>query len=134
MPARLDHIGIAVGDLPELKKLFGILGFSVNHTEDVPEQGVKTHFLPLPKEQAHLELLETLDPQGAVAKFVQKRGPGIHHLSFRLNKGELTQVSERLLQEGYRLIYPKPTAGAHGMQINFIHPASAGGILIEIME
>jgi len=132
--AILDHIGIAVTDVPQLEKLFALLGLRKNHSEPVPEQGVVTHFLPLPIEQAHLEFLEPTDPQGTVAQFLAKRGPGIHHLSFRLKKGELDPLSARLKEEGFRLIYPEPRPGAHQMRINFIHPASAGGMLIEIME
>ena len=67
--ASLNHIGIAVSDLPAMKKLFSLLGLTIQHSESVPDQGVMTHFLPLPLEQGHLELLETLDPQGAVAQF-----------------------------------------------------------------
>ena len=132
--ATLNHIGIAVQNLPELKKLFSLLGFQVEHTEAVPEQGVVTHFLPLPREQGYLELLQVTDPEGVVAKFIQKRGPGIHHLSFLLQKGELDALCERLKEEGYRLIYGMPRLGAQGMRVNFIHPASAGGILLEVME
>ena len=75
-----------------------------------------------------------MDPEGAVAKFIQKRGPGIHHLSFRVEKGELDPLCDKLKAEGYRLIYDAPRDGAHQMRINFIHPSSAGGILIEVME
>lgn len=130
----LNHIGIAVSQLPELKKLFSLLGLQVGHVEDVPEQGVKTHFLPLPPVGSNLELLEVTDPQGTVAKFIEKRGPGIHHLSFLVDQGTLDSLCARLRQEGYRLTYDTPRAGAHQMRVNFIHPASAGGILIEIME
>lgn len=133
-PARLNHIGIAVSQLPELKRLFSLLGLSVTHTEAVQEQGVVTHFLPLPKEQISLELLEVSDPEGTVAKFIQKRGPGIHHLSFELEKGRLDPLSQDLRGAGYKLIYERARPGAHQMRVNFIHPASAGGILIEIME
>src|SRR6478609_2606095 len=134
--ATLNHIGIAVSNLPEVKKLFSILGMDVGHTEPVPDQGVNTHFLPFRVEapNSHLELLEITDPEGAVAKFVQKRGPGIHHLSFRVERGQLDALCSRLRGEGYRLIYDTPRPGAHHMRINFIHPASAGGMLIEIME
>jgi methylmalonyl-CoA epimerase len=133
---RLNHIGIAVADLPALTRLFGILGLEVNHIEPVPEQGVRTHFLPIQPDASgsHLEFLEVLDPQGTVAQFIQKRGPGIHHLSFTVPKGNLDALCRRLKEEGYRLIYEQPKAGAHQMRINFIHPASAGGMLIEIME
>ena len=132
--ASLDHIGIAVADLPGLQKLFSILGLKTNHSEDVPEQGVRTHFLPLPAVQGHIELLEVTDPDGTVAKFIQKRGPGIHHLSFLLKRGELDPLCAQLKASGYRLTYDKPASGAHAMRINFIHPASAGGLLIELME
>jgi methylmalonyl-CoA epimerase len=134
--AILNHIGIAVANLPEVKKLFSILGMDVAHVEAVPDQGVKTHFLPFCVEasSSHLELLEITDPEGAVAKFIQKRGPGVHHLSFRVEKGQLDSLCANLRAEGYRLIYDAPRAGAHQMRVNFIHPASAGGMLIEVME
>lgn len=134
MKASLNHIGVAVSNLPELKKLFSILGLSVSHTEPVPEQGVITHFLPLPRVPSQIEFLEVTDPQGTVAKFIEKRGPGIHHLSFQVEKGQLDPLCVRLKSEGYRLIYDAPRNGAHSMRINFVHPASAGGILIEVME
>jgi methylmalonyl-CoA/ethylmalonyl-CoA epimerase len=132
----LNHIGIAVADLPGVKKLFAILGMGVTQVEPVQEQGVQTHFLPFAVEGdgSHLELLEVTDPEGTVAKFIQKRGAGIHHLSFRVGKGELDPLCARLASEGYRLIYDRPRPGAHRMRINFLHPASAGGMLIELME
>lgn len=133
-PARLNHIGIAVSDIPHLRKLFQILGLTIDHTERVDEQGVMTHFLPLPQPAASLELLEPVDPEGTIAQFLAKRGPGIHHLSFEVTRGELDGLCARLVAAGYRLIYKEPRAGAHAMRINFIHPASAGGMLIEIME
>jgi methylmalonyl-CoA/ethylmalonyl-CoA epimerase len=132
--AFLNHIGIAVSDRPALEKLFGILGFKLTHSEPVADQGVVTHFLPMPKVATNLEFLEVSDPEGTVAKFIAKRGPGIHHLSFELKAGELDPLCGKLRQSGYRLTYDAPKAGAHGMRINFIHPASAGGILIELME
>lgn len=132
--ASLNHIGIAVSDLNAMKRLFAILGLSVDHVEAVPEQGVVTHFLPLPLEQGNLEFLEPTDPEGTISKYLQKKGPGIHHLSFKVKTGELDSLSDRLRGEGYRLIYDASRMGAHGMRVNFIHPASAGGILVEIME
>jgi methylmalonyl-CoA epimerase len=132
--ANLNHIGIAANDLPGLRKVFSLLGLEISRTEPVPEQGVVTHFVPLPVEQTSLEFLEVSDPQGTVAKFIEKRGPGIHHLSFQVQTGELDVLCSRLQAEGIRLIYVQPRNGAHQMRINFIHPASAGGILIEVME
>lgn len=134
MSLTLNHIGVAVQNLPEMKKLFEVLGLHITGTEPVPDQGVTTHFLPLPKESPSIEFLEVTDPEGTVAKFIQKRGPGIHHLSFTVQAGELDPLCSKLTQSGYRTIYPSPKMGAHSMRINFIHPASAGGILIEIME
>jgi methylmalonyl-CoA epimerase len=130
----LNHIGIAVNDLAAMKKLFSILNLNVNHTEAVPEQGVVTHFFPLPVGETNLELLEVTDPEGTVAQFIKKRGPGIHHLSFSVTQGELLPLCGRLKAAGYRLIYDQPRPGAHGMNVNFIHPAHCGGILIEVME
>lgn len=132
--AKLNHIGIAVQNLPELKRLFAILGLSVAHSEDVPSQKVETHFLPLPVQLTNLELLIPTDPSGTVGRFLTKRGPGIHHLSFELPKGSLDETSAKLRQAGFKLIYDKAEPGAHNMRVNFIHPVTAGGILIEVME
>jgi methylmalonyl-CoA epimerase len=134
--ARLNHIGIAVSALPELKKLFALLELHVDHVEAVPDQGVQTHFLPVQPDLggASLEFLEVIDPAGPVAKFIDKRGPGFHHISFAVDKGTLDSLSARIRDAGFRLIYDAPKAGAHGMRVNFIHPASAGGMLVEIME
>ncbi len=134
---RLNHIGIAVDQLPALKKFFSILGLEIKHTEAVPEQGVVTHFVPLPQspnEPTQLEFLEPTDPTGTVAQFLKKRGPGIHHLSFEVTQGSLDALCQTLRDSGFRLIYDQCRAGAHLMRINFVHPASAGGILIELME
>jgi methylmalonyl-CoA epimerase len=132
--AVLNHIGIAVSDRAGLEKLFSLLGLAANHREPVPEQGVVTHFLPLPVATTNLELLEPTDPQGTVARFIASRGPGIHHLSFEVEQGQLDALCASIKQHGYRLVYEEPRAGAHGMRVNFIHPASAGGVLIEVME
>lgn len=132
--ATLDHIGIAVTDLPGMKRLLSLLGLNVEPPQAIPEQNVVAHFVPLPANQSRLELLEPLHEQGPIAQFVQKRGPGIHHLSFSVRKGELEPLCVKLRAEGYRVLYDQPRSGAHQMKINFIHPSSAGGILIEVME
>jgi methylmalonyl-CoA epimerase len=137
MAVRLDHIGIAAASVSELRRLFELLGLKVTHTEAVPEQGVNTHFVPLPvdvRAPSQLEFLEPIDPKGTVAQFIQKRGPGIHHLSFTVDPGTLDATCDKLRDAGYRLIYDQPRNGAHQMRINFIHPGSAGGMLIELME
>src|SRR5437764_14670714 len=100
---RLNHIGIAAADVPALEKLFSILGLSKSHIETVPDQGVKTHFLPVSPDQggSHLELLEVVDPQSTVGQFIRKRGPGIHHLSFTVEKGKLASLCQKLRDEGF---------------------------------
>jgi methylmalonyl-CoA/ethylmalonyl-CoA epimerase len=119
-----------------LTRLFALLGIHSDHIEAVPEQGVRTHFLPLQADVAgsSIEFLEVMDPEGTVAQFIEKRGPGIHHLSFTVAPGELDPLCAKIRAEGFRLIYEKPRPGAHHMKVNFIHPASAGGILLELME
>jgi len=141
----LNHVGIAVRDLASLRRLFEILGVVSDgqplHEESVATEKVDTTFLPLSLPEGVQTQLEFLEPhhgpngpEGAIGQFLQKKGPGVHHLSFELERGRLNSVSQKLKEEGYRLIYDEPRPGAHGMRVNFIHPKTAGGILIEIME
>ena len=135
MGITLNHIGIATspGNI-QLKKLFEILGFTKGSSETVPEQGVTVHFFNLGGGAPHLELLEPLGPEGPVAKYLQKRGPGIHHLSFLVEANGLDSLCAKLKTEGFKLTFEHPKHGAQNMRINFIHPDSAGGVLIELME
>ncbi len=131
---QLNHIGIAVQDLPAMQRLFALLGLMPAWIESVPDQGVVTHFYPLPLADGALELLEPSDPKGAVSQFISKRGPGVHHLSFMVDKGEMDLLCANLRSNGYRLVYDEAKQGAQGMRINFIHPATSGGVLVELME
>lgn len=131
----LNHIGIATeAGNQQLEKLFRLLGITRGISEKVPEQGVNVHFFNTVGEPPHLELLEVQDPEGSVSKFIQKRGPGIHHLSFQVESGKLDALITTLKSEGFRFTYPETKAGAQNMRINFIHPSTAGGVLIELME
>jgi methylmalonyl-CoA/ethylmalonyl-CoA epimerase len=130
----LNHIGVAVEEPAALSRTLELLGFKKTHVEDVPEQGVRTHFVPLSPATTQVELLEVTDPAGTVAKFLEKKGPGVHHLSFEVEQGALDAVVTRLASAGLQWVYPSPKPGAHGMRVNFIHPKSAGGVLIELME
>lgn len=130
----LNHIGIAVQEPEALTRTLALLGFSKTHVEEVPEQGVRTHFIPLTPASTQVELLEVMDPQGTVAKYLEKKGPGVHHLSFEVEVGQLDLLQKKLAEAGLQWIYPAPKPGAHGMRVNFIHPKSAGGVLIELME
>ena len=125
----LDHIGIAVRSL-DAAKIYSSLGLSVDHTEVVQTQGVKTAFVSVG--DANLELLEPLSADSPVARFIDKRGEGIHHICFRVD--DLEAHLRRLQSEGYRLIHEAPVPGAHGCRVAFLHPAAGNGVLIELSE
>lgn len=128
---KVDHIGIAVKSISEALKLYeGILGIRCEGIEEVPEQSVKTAFLPIG--DTEIELLESTSPDGPVAKFIEKRGEGIHHIAFRVENVE--KAIGELKEKGIILIDERPRKGAGGAKIAFLHPKSTGGVLIEICE
>ncbi|HUJ15815.1 MAG TPA: methylmalonyl-CoA epimerase [Thermoanaerobaculia bacterium] len=126
---KIDHIGIAVKSLAAAK-IYETLGLTVDHVEEVATQGVKTAFLRAG--EASLELLEPLSPESPVAKFIARRGEGIHHICFRVTN--LESHLERLKKAGYRLINESPVPGAHGCRVAFLHPTAGNGVLIELSE
>lgn len=126
---KLDHIGIAVRSL-DAAKIYETLGLSIEHVETVESQGVKTAFLSVG--DSHLELLEPTGPDSTVAKFIEKRGEGIHHICLRVENIE--EHLARLKAAGYRLINEAPVPGAHGCRVAFLHPAAGNGVLIELSE
>ena len=126
---KLDHIGIAVRSLDAVK-IYEALGLEVGHTEVVETQGVRTAFLSVG--DSNLELLEPTGPESAIAKFLEKRGEGIHHICLRVDDLESHLV--RLKAEGYRLINEHPVPGAHGCRVAFLHPSAGNGVLIELSE
>lgn len=125
----LDHIGIAVKSL-DAAKVYEALGLTIDHVETVETQRVKTAFLSAG--DSNLELLEPTSPDSPVAKFIEKRGEGIHHICFRVD--DIEAHLERLKSEGYRLINEAPVPGAHGCRVAFLHPAAGNGVLIELSE
>jgi len=125
----LDHIGIAVKSL-DAAKIYEALGLSIDHIETVATQSVRTAFLSAG--DADIELLEPSGPESTVAKFIEKRGEGIHHICFRVDDIE-THLG-RLKAQGYRLINEAPVPGAHGCRVAFLHPAAGNGVLIELSE
>ncbi|MBM4235195.1 MAG: methylmalonyl-CoA epimerase [Firmicutes bacterium] len=128
---KVDHIGIAVTNLEDALELYrDQLGLECKGTEVVEEQKVKVAFLPVG--ESKIELLESTDPEGPVGKFIEKKGGGVHHLSFRVSNIE--EKLEQLKQQGVALIDQKPRYGAGGAKIAFLHPKSTGGVLIEICE
>jgi len=126
---KLDHIGIAVKSL-DAAKIYEALGLTIDHVETVATQGVRTAFLSVG--DSDLELLEPTGPESSVAKFIEKRGEGIHHICFRVDDIE-THLA-RLKEQGYRLINEAPVPGAHGCRVAFLHPAAGNGVLIELSE
>ena len=126
---RLDHIGIAVKSL-DAAKIYEALGLTIEHVEVVETQKVKTAFLSVG--DSNLELLEPTSPDSTIAKFIEKRGEGIHHICLRVD--DIEAHLERLKAQGYRLINEHPVPGAHGCRVAFLHPTAGNGVLIELSE
>lgn len=128
---KIDHVGIAVNDLEAALKLYrDQIGLECSGTEVVEEQKVKVAFFPVG--QSKIELLESTDPDGPVGKFIEKKGEGVHHLSFRVS--DIEERIKQLKEQGVALIDEKPRYGAGGARIAFLHPKSTGGVLIELCE
>jgi methylmalonyl-CoA/ethylmalonyl-CoA epimerase len=127
----VNHIGIAVRNLEEAKKIFsGDLGFALIDEKTLPESGLKVAFLSAGN--TTVELLEGVRPESTVAKFIEQRGPGLHHLCFEVDGIE--RVMKELVESGVRFIDGAPRPGAEGKQIAFIQPKSTLGVLIELIE
>ncbi|MDK2877567.1 MAG: methylmalonyl-CoA/ethylmalonyl-CoA epimerase [Thermoanaerobacteraceae bacterium] len=131
MVEKIDHIGIAVKDLNETLKIYTeILGLKSAGEETVAEQKVRVAFIPVG--ESEIELLESTEPDGTIAKFIEKNGEGIQHIALRVDNIEKTL--EDLKARGVRLIDEKPRNGAGGARIAFIHPKATKGVLIELCE
>jgi methylmalonyl-CoA epimerase len=129
--ATLDHIGIAVGDLAQALAFYrDALGLEVEPPEEVASQRVRAYFVPVG--EAALELLEPTAPDSPIAKFVEKRGPGVHHVTLRVD--DIREALARLKSRGIRLIDESPREGAEGALIAFVHPASTHGVLVELKQ
>ena len=126
-----DHIGIATPNIEEAVGFWRVaLGLAVGHTEEVAEQGVRVAMLPVG--EPRVELLEPTHDESPVAKFLRKRGPGMHHVAVRV--GDIRAALARLKARGARLIDEEPRVGAGGCLVAFVHPQSAGGVLLELVE
>ncbi len=131
MKAILDHIGIAVSDLGQAVAFYrDALGLELEDSEEVASQRVRAHFIPVG--ESSLELLEATASDSPIARYVEKRGPGIHHLTLRVDdiSAALTQLKAR----GVRLVDEQPRPGAEGSLVAFIHPAAAHGVLVELKQ
>jgi len=131
MMKKIDHIGVAVENLNEAMKLYKeSLGLEIEGTEEVKEQKVKVASIPVG--ESRIELIESTDPNGPIAKFIKSRGEGIHHIALEVDNIE--GVLQKLKERGVQLIDEKPRIGAHKMKIAFLHPRSTKGVLLELCE
>lgn len=127
----IDHIGIAVEDIDEALPLYrDQLGMAVQHRETVEEQGV--HAVLLEVGDAHVELIAPIGPEGGVAKFLERNGPGMHHVAYRTD--DIDAELKRLIGAGIRMIDEEPRVGIRGSRVAFAHPKSTGGVLTEIVQ
>ncbi|MBW2246269.1 MAG: methylmalonyl-CoA epimerase [Deltaproteobacteria bacterium] len=128
---KIDHLGIAVNSIEDGKNFWtDALGLEFEGSETVEEQKVTTAFFPVG--ESEVELLESTAPDGPIAKFLEKKGQGIHHVAFRVENIE--EALAELKEKGIRLIDEKPRMGAGGAKIAFLHPKATNGILVELCE
>lgn len=128
----LDHIAIAVKSIDTSKKIWEDMGLTfAPEIEIVEDQKVKTAFAHVDV-NAHIELLEPTSTESTIHKFIEQKGEGIHHLCFKVP--DVKKKTEELTALGYRFIYPEPRIGAGGCLVNFMHPKSTGGVLIELSQ
>ena len=128
---KVDHIGIATSKLDDALALWrDALGLQLDVTEEVTEQGVRVAMLPVG--ESHIELLEPLSQSSPVGKFLEKRGPGIHHIA--VSVPDIRLALAQLKEKGTRLIDETPRVGARGCLVAFVHPSSANGVLLELVQ
>jgi methylmalonyl-CoA/ethylmalonyl-CoA epimerase len=131
MLGRIDHIGVATDDLDGAIALYeGTLGMPVAHRETVESQGVEAVLLDVG--DGHVELLRPLGPDTPVGKYLDKKGPGLHHVAYAVD--DIEGVLDRLKEAGIEMIDSEPRAGIRDSRVAFVHPRSTGGVLTEIVE
>jgi methylmalonyl-CoA epimerase len=130
MIGKIDHVGIAVQSIAEARKTYEALGLHVEEIEEVPHEGVRVALIPCG--ESRIELLEPMDASSPVAKFLEKRGPGVHHIC--LASDDVRGDDAHLRQSGFQVLRPEPTRGAGGCWVQFVHPRSTGGVLLELSQ
>lgn len=126
----LDHIGVAVESIDSGLSIYRTLGIEVEGIEEVADQHVRVAFLPVG--DARIELLEPTDDASPIARHLERRGAGLHHICLRVP--DIRAAMAELSDHGYRLLSDEPLHGAHGCLVCFVHPKSAGGVLIELSQ
>ena len=130
MIGKIDHVGIAVRSIDEARGFYEALGLEVAEIEEVPQEGVRVAMIPCG--ESRIELLEPTRDDSPVARYLDQRGQGIHHLCFASD--DVGSDDASLREKGYRLIRDEPTPGAGGSRVQFVHPKSAGGVLVELAQ
>ncbi len=129
----IDHVGIAVADLDEAIDFYDrLFGIKVAHREINEEQGVAEAMLAVGDGDTRIQLLAPLTPESTIAKFLDRSGPGIQQLAYRVT--DVEAVSAVLRERGLRLLYDAPRRGTSDSRVNFVHPKDAGGVLVELVE
>jgi len=129
----IDHVGIAVPDLDEAIELYTTtFGMRVAHEETNEEQGVREAMVAVGDTGSHIQLLAPLSPDTTIGKFLDRSGPGLQQLAYRVT--DLETVSAILRERGVRLLYDAPRRGTSNSKVNFVHPKDAGGVLVELVE
>jgi methylmalonyl-CoA/ethylmalonyl-CoA epimerase len=129
----IDHVGIAVADLDAaIEHYTTAYGMTCVHQEVNEEQGVREAMMAVGDSGSFLQLLAPLSPDSTIGRFLDKSGPGIQQMAYRVDS--IDEVSEHLRSQGMRLLYDSPRNGTAGSRVNFVHPKSAGGVLVELVE
>jgi methylmalonyl-CoA/ethylmalonyl-CoA epimerase len=126
----IEHVGIAVRSIDEARTFYEALGLVVEAIEEVPHEGVRVALIPCGG--SRIELLEATTESSPIARFLSQRGPGLHHLC--LASDNVRADDAQLRSAGLRLLRPEPTRGAGGCWVQFVHPESAGGVLVELAQ
>jgi methylmalonyl-CoA/ethylmalonyl-CoA epimerase len=127
----IDHIGVAVKEIEQAGKFYtDVLGLKIEDVENVADQKVNVAFIPIT--DSEVELLESTEPDGPIAKYISARGEGVQHIAFRVE--DIDKALEELKEKGVRLIDQAPRKGAGGARIAFIHPKETNGVLVEVCE
>jgi methylmalonyl-CoA/ethylmalonyl-CoA epimerase len=137
LPAELftaiDHVGVAVRDLDEGIAFYrDTYGMTLAHEEVNEEQGVREAMMAVGSSGSHIQLLAPLTPESTIAKFLDRSGPGVQQVAYRVE--DVEAVSQVLRERGLRLLYDEPRRGTSNSRVNFIHPKDAGGILVELVQ
>lgn len=131
MIKKIDHLGIATADSEAALRIYrDALGLVLEETEEIPSQKLRSYHLRVG--ESHFELLEPTDPESTVARFLAKKGPGIHHVALAV--ADLPAMLAKLVAQGLEPLSPEPFIGAGGKQVIFFHPRTTGGVLLELCQ